>query len=569
MKIQILVDVKKPEQKYINIKYQCELAEKTDFIDLSFPVWTPGSYLVREYQSQVEAFEVYGHKGKLDFEKMTKSKWRVYLKGQKNFQLRYKIYANDLSVRGVYSDHEMVFINSCSTFFYIDNGIHYPVSLKFDLNKEQKLALSKKVKSGKYNFDNFDELYDTPILIANALEKHSFKVGQTNFHLAIFGEYKVEQEKLIKDLKNILQKQMKMFKGHPCSDYLFQLIFHKNEFGGLEHSCSSTNIFDGTKLGQKKSYQRFLSLLSHEHFHLWNVKRIRPQALGPFDYSKENYTRELWIAEGVTSYYDDHFVFRSGSLSNMDYLNILSENIKRYENQKGSRVNSLSDSSFDAWIRFYRQNENSINTTVSYYLKGGLVMMLLDFAIIKETKAKNSLDDVMLALWKKYQKNPDTGISRDDFFKEVEKILGKSSKGFIRDYIDGVKKISWQNEFKDFGIDVKNLDKQDSYYLGVILKKTNSKVLIAKVMEDSPVYKSALQVDDEILAIDHIRIEKTSDIDVFLNKKKLHVIFARRGKVFETELILEKKKRFLCSLELKKKLTKEQKRFQEKFLRKK
>ena len=238
-------------------------------------------------------------------------------------------------------------------------------------------------------------------------------------------------------------------------NYLFQIVFYKDGYGGLEHSFSSTNFFDGTRLDQKKSYQKFLSLLSHEHFHLWNVKRIRPQGLGPFDYSQEVYTKELWIAEGITSYYDDHFVYRAGIMSKEDYLQIITDNISHLENYKNSKVNSLSESSFDAWTRFYRQNENSINTVVSYYLKGGLVMMLLDFQIIQKSKGKKSFDNVMQDLYSLYKKRPETGITRDEFFAIVEKHTSQNMKTFVQSYIDGTTAISWQRGFNAFGIKMK------------------------------------------------------------------------------------------------------------------
>lgn len=572
MKIKIHVDLKQPQQKYIHVRYDVSLSKeeclKKKFV-IHFPAWTPGSYLVRDFAGHVEAFAAFvSTKKRLKHQKLSKSTWEIATEGQENFSFSYQVYANDLSVRAAYADHEFVFFNTPAVFFYPDVGTQHPVSLKIQTPAKWQLALAKKPRQGVYSFQSFDEFFDTPVLASDQLQMVSFQIVKNRYKMAIFGDHTGEIKKIVSDLKRILKSQLKIFKDSPCSEYLFQVLFLKGHYGGLEHSFSSTNIFDGTALKDKKRYPNFLSLLAHEHFHLWNVKRIRPKALGPFDYSQENYTRELWIAEGITSYYDDHTTYRGGIYSQEEYLAVLTRNLARYESSHSSQVNSLSDSSFDAWIRFYKQNENSINRTVSYYLKGGLVMMLLDFRMILESAGKYNLDHVMRRLYDLYKKRPQLGITRDEFFAVVSSFTKKDYRSFIKNYIDGVASIDWKKEFSPFGIELKEEKKSLPYSAGFHLKDQNGSVVIDKIAEKSPAYNSILQSGDEILAVDRLRVKTAKMVKDLDFQKQTHLIFARRGKVYEENLKLSPGNIFRKKLVIKKNLTQKEKKFLNIFLRK-
>lgn len=568
MKINIHINLKHPQLKYIPVEYEFEFLEPQKELTLKFPVWSPGSYLVREFAANVEDFCVRNNRGKiLDFEKTDKSSWKIFLAGTKKITLTYRVYANDLSVRGLYTDHCFAFANMPALLFYPDGQTSLSPHFKLSLPPRWKVSFARQLKNGSALFSDFDELYDTPFLAGADLEFHRFQVGKTQFELACQGLYDTSFAKIIPDLKKVIASQVSLFKSHPCGRYAFQVIFGPGLYGGLEHRASSTNMFDGLKLKDRREYQKFLTLLSHEHFHLWNVKRIRPLALGPFDLSRETYTRELWIAEGLTSYYDDHTAWRAGIYTREDYFAMLTENIHKYETGAARLHNSLSDSSFDAWIRFYRQNENSINRVTSYYLKGGLIMMLLDFDIIRRTRGKHTLDDVMRELFKLYKKSPQTGITREDFFNAVKKFSSNNCSRFIREHIDGVAKVDWENEFKAFGIKLKTGLPESPFYAGLLLKEAGGGLRIDKVAENSPAHSSPLQSGDEILAVNNIRFAKIEQLNYFLNHKKWRVLFARHGKIHECHFELARNEKFNKSLALKESLSAGEKRLLNRFLR--
>lgn len=568
MKINITVDLRYPQEKYLSLRYDIPCDPSVDSLVLVFPTWSPGSYLIRDFQSNVEDFAVKTTQGKkLKWEKISKNEWRILTRNIKKLIVTYKIYANDLSVRGVYTDFEMGFFNAPAVFFHPKNQIKMPCTLKIKVPQKWQIAIAKKSKTGIYSFKNFDELYDTPLLASPHLSWHSFSVQKTHYRLAVFGPHHTDFKKVVRDLKKILTAQNKIFKDNPCQDYLFQIIFKKDDYGGLEHGCSSTNIFDGFLLNEKKSYYKFLTLLSHEHFHLWNVKRIRPRALGPFDYGQEIYTKELWIVEGITSFFDDHTAFRGGLFTGEEYLDVLTQTITNTENEKATRVNSLSESSFDAWIRFYRKDENMFNRTVNYYVKGGLVSLLLDLQIIKNSNTRYSLDDVMCDLYQLYKKRPELGITRDEFFDSVEKFLKFDRTQFIKNHIDGTQKIPWESVFKDFGIAFKNQDQEAPYYAGLIFEEKFGKVFIKQVAEDSPAFHSEIQAGDELLAINDLRIEKNNQLNPFLKHKKWRVLLHRFGKIHDCEFALDPSRSFRKMLVLKENPSKRQKRLLRKFLR--
>lgn len=571
MNIQVTLDFARPHEKYVHVRYDVNLPASLTGSDPVFtmPSWTPGSYLVRDFAQHVEAFQAFDSDGRaLPFVKISKNQWQIQRQDAAKIRLEYKVYANDLSVRAVYADHEFAFANAPAVFFYLEGFLNEPVTLKIKLPRGWQLATAKKDDKGKFTFANFDEFFDTPFLAAAEMDVRKFKVRDTGYRLATIGPHRADLERVVKDLQKVIAKQNAVFGSNPCADYLFQLLFIKGSYGGLEHSFSSSNIFDGLSLSDPKRYPILVALLAHEHFHLWNVKRIRPRALGPFDYTRENYTRELWIAEGLTSYYDDHTVYRAGIYDQAGYFEVLSDNIAKLEAGKGAKLNSLSDASFDAWIRFYRPNENSQNVSVSYYLKGGLVMMLLDFEIIKKSQGRHNLDDLMRLIWLDYKKRPELGLTREEFFKRAEELTGGSLAKFIADHIDGTAVIDWAKEFDPFGIELKEDAKKDGdYYLGVTGKESGGKLLIDKIAEDSPAFASILQAGDEVLAANGLRIETIKQLKDALHERELEVLFARRGKVSRAKVTLTKPPSRQKKLALKSKLTPNEKKYLAIFLR--
>lgn len=566
MKVTIHADLTQAHQKYVHVQYQIKGIED-DHLVLNFPTWSPGSYLIREYQAQVESFVVVDAKKRsLKWSKLNKCQWQVETKGTKEITLHYRVYANELNVRGVYADHRIVFINPTSCFFHLDQKTHLSVNVAFKTLKGWRFFAEGYDRQAKGSFKNFDLFYDAPILAAEKIQTQQFKTKTTRYTLAFWGESQKDLETIAEDTKKIVLREEALFRGNPNKHYLFQILFVPGQFGGLEHSSSSTNIFDGALLKAAKDYQRFLSLLAHEHFHLWNVKRIRPKGLGPFNYLEEAYTKDLWLAEGATSYYDDHFVYRASLYKTQEYLDVVATNITRLESQKGNKVNSVSESSFDAWIRFYRQNENSMNTLVSYYLKGGLLVMILDLMILSKSKGRKSFDDVMRTLWESYQKNSDEGLEREDFFAAFQKTVGWSVEPFFKKYVDGVESIQWKSIFSPFGLEL-NTNSSKSNYFGVHLSKKKGDVTITHIVEDSPAYQSQLAPGDELIAINGHRITQADQIDRFLTCDKITVLFSRHGLVESEVIPLAKKGPVEFKLKEKSKPTASQKQLLARFLR--
>ena len=275
-----------------------------------------------------------------------------------------------------------------------------------------------------YIAKDLDELIDCPIQIGNH-DIIPFRVSGIPHEYAIQGSGNYDINDIIIDTKKIINETMDIFGEIPYDHYTFFLFNRENGYGGLEHQNSCAMIRSKWKYKPRKDYLGFIGLMAHEFFHTYNVKRIRPTELGPFDYDRENYTTQLWIAEGITSYYDNHIPLRAGVINLDEYLEIISKDIKRLESIPGRKLQSISEASFDAWVKHYRPNENSVNTTISYYLKGSLIGLALDLSIRNYTNGKHSLDDVFKILWKNYKKSG-KGFTKDEFINICEKLANKN-----------------------------------------------------------------------------------------------------------------------------------------------
>ncbi|MBX7148042.1 hypothetical protein K1X76_03075 [bacterium] len=551
MKIAITLDITKPHTKYLWVSYTLHLgADLDEKLILNFPTWSPGSYLIREYQSAVDQLSVVNEQGKsLPHSKINKSQWEIVLKKSKTIKLNYRVYANDLNVRGVYADHEMVFAHLVAALFYPDGKLSTPVTLTVKTPPHWKVAIGKSGKN-TCSFEHFDEVYDTPLLASPHLVFEKFSIPGTKYTLAFFGNFCGKTKQIAEDVKKIVIVQKKIFGENPCPHYLFQILSIKDSYGGLEHSFSSTNIYDGSRIDDNKEYKRLLGLLSHEHFHLWNVKRIRPRSLGPFDYMRENYTHDLWIAEGITSFYDDHTMLRAGLLTPKEYFEILADNLTRLLSNKASQTHSLSDSSFDAWIKYYRPNENTHNTVVSYYIKGSFIGLMLDTLLLKKSGGKKSLDDVMRELYKLYKKRPSLGFTREEFIESLHKLKVVNINNFLKNYVDGTTAINWQKIFADIGVKLLPKKEGSKYYLGLLTENIGNLLGIRIIQEDSPAYNSPLQAKDILIGINGQFIQNADQIDKHLSKNSARVLFARRDKLHEAVISLDNRKNFPSKLEI-------------------
>lgn len=523
-----------PQTHYVQVKVKLSGMGKKP-VAFKMPVWTPGSYLVREFSRNVESVTA---NGKL--EKVAKNTWRV-TPASDEIELSYQVYAYELSVRTSFIDADMAVLNASSLFCRIETKekVNYEVTIAPHASWKQINTSLKKLGDDKWSLKatDFDELVDSPVLVGNQAV-HTFEVKGVPHTVAMAGQVEYDATRLVNDMKNVCTAASEIVGEHPCTDYTFLIVNASGGSGGLEHANSCLLHTSRGVYNNEGQYKNFLSLVAHEYFHLWNVKRIRPIELGPFDYDNENYTKGLWISEGFTSYYDDLICQRAGVISAERLLEITGSNINTIENLPGNSIQPVSEASFDAWIKYYRPHENSNNATTNYYTKGSIIGLLLDLEILGSTKGEKSLDDLMQALYKKYYKDKKRGFTEEEFKKECELLAGHNLDTFFADYVYGTKSFDYNTYLEKAGLKFTNLN-ADKGDLGLGASIAGGK--ITSVGRNTPAWKYGLNVNDELLAINGYRF--LGDLNPFIANKnagdKLKLLVSRDGIVRELELILE------------------------------
>jgi len=539
-KIQYTLSFPEPHTHYVEVELKISGHHQKP-LDLKMPVWTPGSYLVREFSRHVESVRCEGGQ----VAKKAKNHWRITPDSKKELSIFYKVYAFELSVRTSFVDADMALLNGASIFMRLDSKekTEYWVNLLPPETWKKVNTTLAVVEENvwKRKASNFDELVDSPILLGNQAV-HSFEVASVPHTLVMAGQADYDANRLTTDIQKICKEATKVIGEQPCKEYAFLVINANSSSGGLEHANCCVLHANRSLYKNEIQYGNFLGLVSHEYFHLWNVKRIRPIELGPFDYDNENYTTMLWISEGFTSYYDDYICQRAGLISSDRFLDLMVSNINSIENMPGNKVQPVSEASFDAWIKYYRTNENTHNTNTNYYSKGAILAMLLDLEIISASKGTKSLDDLMRVLYQKYHKKLGHGFSEAEFQKELENIVGKKMDGFFRQYVHGAEAIDYPYYFEKTGFKLNNLKlgKKD-VGLGIGTSTKDGKTVITSVLRNGPAWKYGLNVNDELEAIDGYKI--ASDLNQFLSAKQagdtLKIMVNRDGLLREISLILE------------------------------
>lgn len=519
--IQFQVSFTQPQAHYADVQMTITNIKK-DEITVKMPVWAPGSYLVREFSKNIEGFEVANaDKSPVAFEKIKKNAWKINTKGKSSITVSYRVYAFEISVRTSFIDANHAFLSSTGIFLYPEGSIAEPSLVTIIPHKNwTKVSTGLEPVAGKtftYYAKNFDILFDSPIEVGNQ-DVFEFNAAGVRHEVAMVGGGNYDKEKLKTDMAKIVEKETAIYGENPNKHYVFIVHHYLSGGGGLEHLNST--VLGAKRMGytDTKTYKGFLSLVAHEYFHLWNVKRLRPVALGPFDYDNENYTTNLWIAEGFTAYYDNLIVQRTGFYTPDEFLSFLEGDINLVYNQPGTKVQPLSDASFDAWIKSYRPNENSNNTTISYYNKGSLIASLLDLAIIHQSKGLQSLDDAMKFAYLEYYKKKGRGYTDAEMKSVFEKFAGENLDQFYKDYINGTENLDFQKYLGYAGLKLadKTRDSKDPY-LGITLSK-DGKSTITNVARESAAWNDGLNVNDEILGINGDRV---SDVLAYISNQKL------------------------------------------------
>jgi predicted metalloprotease with PDZ domain len=480
---------------------------------LVMPVWTPGSYLVREFARHVQDFAATDAASgrSLEWTKVNKNSWRVTTGNSKDWRATYRVYANELTVRTNELNDRHAFWNNAALLMYPDGFLKTGSKLVVNPPTGWQIATGLPAVAGQTNTfsaESFDVLYDSPVEVGN-FKTISFAVKNVPHRIVIEGEGNYNAERLRTDVQKIVEAQVEMMGGEiPYRDYTFILNLNATGGGGLEH-LNSTALITTRFSFSPANYLDFLSLVSHEFFHLWNVKRIRPDALGPFDYTRENYTKLLWVAEGVTAYYEALHLRRAGLISDKQFLDMLAGTIRDVQTKPGRLVMSAEEASFDAWIKYYRQDENSANSQISYYDKGALLGMLLDVQIRKMSNGARSLDDVMRYLYTEFfKKNRNYGPA--DFQRASEMMAGGSLDDFFARYVRGREELPYDQILAGVGLRLEAPSATERPYLGADLAQDNDRLVVRRIYSGAPAYEQGINAGDQIVALDGFRVNRDS-----------------------------------------------------------
>ena len=537
------VSFPEPHTHYLQVAMDIE-GIQTDFVDVKMPIWAPGSYLAREFARHIEGLEaIDNEKTKLKAEKIRKNTWRISGTKNKNFTINYKVYAYELTVRTSFVDERHAYLNGSSVFLYIDKQMDLPATIKIIPNNAWKqistsLDLVNAKDPNTFASPNYDILADSPFEIGNH-SVYDFVAMNVPHQIAMFGDHNADIERLKKDIIKIVESSTKIFGEHPCKKYLFIIHNIAAGGGGLEHLNSTTCQVNQWAYKNETTYTGILQLLAHEYFHLWNVKRLRPIELGPFDYDNENYTHNLWVAEGFTAYYEDVILRRAGITTDNFFMATVVDGINSISNTRGNYVQPLAEASFDAWIKYYRPNENSNNSTISYYTKGAAVAAMLDMEIINQSNGSKNLDNVMQYLYQTYYKGKNRGFTDGELLDALSLVTQKNMTSFVDNFIYDTQTIDFATYFQHIGLNLKNTAAGNADpYLGMNIAPNNKITFLTK---NTASWKSGLNVNDEIIAVDGYRFG--GDLAALVRYKKtgdeLEFLVARDTKLKTIKVKLE------------------------------
>jgi predicted metalloprotease with PDZ domain len=527
-----------PETHYAEVEVVVPTGGQ-DRIELMMAVWTPGSYLVRDYSGRVESERAETLDGQnLSVRKSAKNRWEIQTAGQDSVRFSYKLYCREMSVRSNWVEADFAIIIGAATFVtvaaqeggFINAAHKVTVELPAGWNKSHA---SMPLSDGAYLATDFHELLDSPIL-AGDLAEYEFDIDGVSHTLVNQGEGSVwDGPKSAADVETITRAEIDFWGVTPYSNYSFLNAITEGR-GGLEHKNSTLVMTTRWATETRDAYLGWLYLVSHEFFHTWNVKRLRPIELDDFDYERENYTSGLWVAEGLTSYYDPLIVRRAGLSTRDEYLKELSREINNLESRPGRLTQGLTESSYDAWVKFYRPSENTANSVVSYYGKGALVGWLLDVKIRELTNDAKSLDDVMRLAYERYSGNK--GYTQDEFRQVISDVAGSDLSEWIASRVDEPGELNYDGALAWFGIRFAPAKDgaEAGAWLGITTQQQDGRLIAASVIRDGPAHKAGLNPGDEILAVNSYRIPPAGLVDrlkAFSPGNELTVLVSRRDRI--------------------------------------
>jgi len=539
----------KKNNQYVHVKSRFGVA--TDQVDVYLPSWNPGSYLIRDFAGNLEHFEASGPRGsQLPVTKVAKNQWRIDTRGIGELTIEYDVWAGQINVAESWIESGMALLNGAGIFLYSDKTRELPQIVEISIPGEWsgiRTSLARNTSGTGFIARNYDELVDSPFLLGNVVE-YPFDVDGQSYSLVLSEENRFwDGQNSADDVAKIVTAQQEFWGANPFErEYVFINLF-LGKLGGLEHDHSTVMMASPWQMRSREDYIKWLGLVSHEFFHSWNVRRMRPQALSEYDYDEEVYTRELWLAEGLTSYYDNLMLFRAGLLDVGEYFTLLAEEFRVYEMTPGREVRSAELASFDTWIKQYKPDGNKLNSTISYYRKGALIGFVADMEIRRATDNRSSLDSVMREMYSLYGPggSKQGGYPPGAFEDIVESIAGPG----IRRVIDRMLKTTSDPEV-DQALDWYGLalirapdtppDKHASGGLGVIWEVSGASLLAEHVLLGYSGAAAGILPEDELLAIDGLRVTPENYLDRLSKLRpdeEVVLTLVRHGKLFTLPVV--------------------------------
>jgi predicted metalloprotease with PDZ domain len=559
---------------------------------VSMPAWIPGSYMIRDFAKNVICLKAETNGQPLEVIKLDKSTWQC-APCNAPLILSYDIYAWDLSVRTAHLDQTHAYFNGTSVFLQVHGQEDKPCSVEIQSPqgaKYQQWRIATAMKSvttkpygfGLYSASNYDELVDHPVEMGN-FSLATFEAGGIPHDIVITGQHRADMDRLCVDLQKICTTHINMFGELPAIErYIFLVMAVGEGYGGLEHRASTSLLCSRNDLplaGETQiteNYRTFLGLCSHEYFHTWNVKRIKPAAFTPYDLSRETHTHQLWAFEGITAYYDDLALVRSGVIEPASYLELLGQTMTRVWRGEGRFKQSVAESSFDSWTKFYKQDESAPNHIVSYYTKGSLIALALDKIIRQTTHQQKSLDDLMRLLWQDYGK-PGKGVGEREIENLANKIAGVDLTDFFTKYLYGTEDLPLAELLTSVGVNfclrpainaddkggkpTENSTAKPVVTLGARVVNDPSGACLTQVFDNGPAQIAGLAAGDIVVALNGIKMNKDNlekTINSYQPGSEVKIHAFRREELMEFTLQLNKAPSDTCYLEINESATTEQ-----------
>jgi predicted metalloprotease with PDZ domain len=514
-------------------------------IELFMAVWTPGSYLVREYAKHVENLVVRAAGGApLAVQKTRKNRWQIQTGAARSVTVTYRVYGREMTVRNNWIEAGFAMLNGAPTFISLVGGTARPHDVTIELAsgwKESATALTAGTAPHSYRAEDFDTLIDSPIILGNPVTRQ-FQIGGKRHVLALEGDPAFfDIDRAATDIQKIVDAGGKVMGGRFDYPHYYFLNMVTDVGGGLEHKNSFLTMSSRFTTRNPRLYLSWLGLVAHEYFHNWNVKRLRPIELGPFfDYENEVHTKGLWIAEGFTDYYAGLLVKRAGLSTRDEYLEELSGQIETVQNTPGRLVTSVDMASYDTWIKQYRPDENTANTTVNYYPKGAVIAFLLDARIRRVTNGGKSLDDGMQLAYERH--SGPKGYTLEQFYQAMSDTAGTNLRTLFATTAESTEELNYREALDWFGLRFRPVEvRTPRAWLGATIRNDGGRIVVTAVRRETPAHAAGVNVDDEILAIDEVRVRAdglNARLEQYQPGQRIALLVGRRDRLTRLDVTL-------------------------------